>query len=805
MATTPKKKGLPVIGPYTEAIKAVKGCHGVKTSDIVGACYKTDIDSYLKLIVRKITEKCNTNQELMSQIRRVKLSEHSYVTPNEFRYTLLKFGVNLSQPVVDAVFNVFDSDRSGTMDFDEFATWIMNADSRPYKPPPTKGEAVPLTETQILRNKLNADLIKHPNTFTYLRNKISFMELVSDVNRIKFSMSEKDVRALFVLLDPNEWGFIETPTLLHWAKTGEILQPKKLSQATSGDLQDAVLNATGRNPKLIAAALKDIPTGKHVMMTFDEFVAVMLKGGVGPDKKHVKALFMAIGGASGYGDIDKLREFVGPALEYKRQVPEPFKIEVFGASVSKADKRLREKLRVGFDNLKHAVHHEDRAHSGWIDCEKLLKLINKYCGPTSYADFRLVLKNLQVNDNHVNIPHFLQEYNPKKSNVYVNVNPGATEPSKGRKRPSSAGATNAYASKNVAFNEGVIDSTSSNFNNTSSSLAELNATAARGTLRPKSAGASLSANKITTEGVTLGTLGSNRERTEHPAVLDLRRKWQIVLRECQKADSTRCGVVDRKIFLDALVKTDLSSAMSNEFMQKLADTYTMTKPNMVDYLTCFHSYLNELISIMPKKESKYVPKPTTLSRNGQGQHPWDFKYERVPPTRNNPGTPYWARSQHRKQVESDRPSTAGLSSSSSTKSFNSSVRPKSAGHTGLARSKSHTMLSDGDRQNILKNYDQRTITVCSKCHDVFLPIWRSIRNEFKRTQINSKNGCILASTFLAILEHFGVRLSSSELAVIVKSFREFGTLQADVIKYDEFLRVCLVCKPIVSNSKRAVC
>ena len=79
----------------------------------------------------------------MSQIRRVKLSEHSYVTPNEFRYTLIKFGVNLSQPVVDAVFNVFDSDRSGTMDFDEFATWIMNADSRPYKPPPAKGAAAP--------------------------------------------------------------------------------------------------------------------------------------------------------------------------------------------------------------------------------------------------------------------------------------------------------------------------------------------------------------------------------------------------------------------------------------------------------------------------------------------------------------------------------------------------------------------------------------------------------------------------------------------------------------------------------------
>lgn len=467
MATTPKKKGLPTVGPYTEAIKAVKGCYGVRTSDVVGACYKTDIDSYLKLIVRKITEKCNTNQELMSQIRRVKLSEHSYVTPNEFRYTLIKFGVNLSQPVVDAVFNVFDSDRSGTMDFDEFATWIMNADSRPYKPPPAKGAAAPLTETEILRQKLNEDIVRHPNTFKYLKNKISFMELVSDVNRMKFALTEKDVRALFVLLDSNENGYVESSNLLHWAKTGEVLQTKKLSLAASGDLHDAVNAATGRNPKLIAAALKDFPQGNRCMMTFDEFAAVMLKAGVGPNKKNLKALFMAIGGASGYGDIDKLKEFVGPALDYKRHVPEPFKIEVFGASVSNAEKRLREKLRVGYDNLKQSIIQEDRTHTDWIDCEKLLKLINKHTGPTSYADFRLVLKNLKQESNRVKISHFLHEYNPKKNNVYVNVNSEQIEPpaSKSRRRPSSAGAAGASVSRTVEFDK-TIDSTSNNFEST---------------------------------------------------------------------------------------------------------------------------------------------------------------------------------------------------------------------------------------------------------------------------------------------------------------------------------------------------
>jgi hypothetical protein len=114
------KTKLPLLGPYSEAIRSSKGCQGVRTSDTLGSCYSTDISSYLNLIVRKITEKCGTCQELMNAIRRVKLSDNSYVTPNEFRYTLIKFGVTLPQTVVDAVFNVFDSDRSGTMDFGEY-------------------------------------------------------------------------------------------------------------------------------------------------------------------------------------------------------------------------------------------------------------------------------------------------------------------------------------------------------------------------------------------------------------------------------------------------------------------------------------------------------------------------------------------------------------------------------------------------------------------------------------------------------------------------------------------------------------
>ena len=775
------RKGQPVIGPYHDEIKKNKGCHGVKTSDIVGACYKTDIDSYLKLIVRKITEKCNTNQELMRQIRRVKMSEHNYVTPGEFRITLIKFGVNLSQPIVDMVFNVFDDDRSGTMDFDEFANWIMNADTRPYVEPAKKGTARPLTETEKLQRKLKKDIENHPNTFKYLKKKTSFMELVSDVTRLKLCMSEKDMRALFVMLDKGETGFVDSDVLLHFAETGKVIEaktPETRESVSIPSLHDAVMAVTGRNPKLINQCFEHVSRTAKIRMPFDEFTQALLKGGVGFNKKHLRGLFMALGGASGYADVDVLLEFVGPNLTLPAaKVPEPPKIEIFGSSVHKAELRLREYFRRGYDLVRHEVLANDKSHSGWIDSESLHKIICKCSGPLSFADFRLVLKNLQQDDrNRVNVRHFLDEYNPRRHNVYINMNEtGETSQSSPKKnaekRPSSAKVTqasleNSVSSKSITFNETLTTSEEER----ETEREELNATAARGKMRPRTAGA---------------TLGSNRQRTEDPLVVELRRKWQMVLRECQKSDPERLGSVPRRVFMDALKFADLGRD-SSHFQNKLADTYALRGGDLVDYLSCFRNYLNELISVMPTKSSEHIVKPSTQPREKKGNHPWDFQYAREVPRHNKPSTPYWATASKLKTPEQSI--TAGTTLGSSA-SFGS-LRPKSAGpgvsqviSSTMSKSKSSTaLLSDADRQTILGKYDVRTVAICSKCHEVFLPIWRSVRNEFKRAQINSKNGCILASTFLAILDHFGIRLSSTELSIVVRSFREMGTMQADVIR-----------------------
>lgn len=62
----------------------------------------------------------------------------------------------------------------------------------------------------------------------------------------------------------------------------------------------------------------------------------------------------------------------------------------------------------------------------------------------------------------------------------------------------------------------------------------------------------------------------------------------------------RSGVVPREYFLAALEYASINKTMTQEFMSKLADTYTV-REGQVDYLACFRNYLNELISIMPSR------------------------------------------------------------------------------------------------------------------------------------------------------------------------------------------------------------
>jgi Ca2+-binding EF-hand superfamily protein len=366
-----------------------------KTSDAFGAHLRTDLESYLTLIRRMIQEKCGTTQDLINRIRRTKVSESAHVTPTEFRFTLIKFGITLPQPLVDRVFNVFDSDRSGTMDFDEFAMWIMNSELKPK----VKGRADTDVQSheEKLRDRLVTFMKKNPNTFGMMKKQVSFLEFVSDVTRLGINITEKEARRVFVLFDPEDTGFIEAARLRNWLESGDLeLPPRTPAVENTPRLQDSIIKVCGRNSKQMEACFTHIPENQGIRVPYEEFRRCLLSAGLGRNPIDTKQLFLALGGRSGTADIDMLRQNLTPMPALPGGVLNSKIQPSTSISTSRADRRLRDALRKSFKDVKAEIEAADQSGTGFLDTEVLHKILHKLCLPLNIQDFRFIIQQVAI-------------------------------------------------------------------------------------------------------------------------------------------------------------------------------------------------------------------------------------------------------------------------------------------------------------------------------------------------------------------------------------------------------------------------
>jgi hypothetical protein len=222
--------------------------------------------------------------------------------------------------------------------------------------------------------------------------------------------------------------------------------------------------------------------------------------------------------------------------------------------------------------------------------------------------------------------------------------------------------------------------------------------------------------------------------------------------------------------------------MSAEAMSKLADTYTLSN-GLINYLYLFRSYLNDITGMAASATSLHKSKSMSTMDGTNGAlsksielkpiHPWDFEYKRE-----KHNDPYWRNAGRntkdltQSQVVTDKAITL------------SGVPPPSV--------KAAQDLNGTERDAVLSQYNAKTLDLCCKCYQLFAPQWRELRNHFKRLQITSQRGSILTSNFISILESNGILLTKGELGAVVRVFRGLG--MQDVVKYDDFLRVCMLVK-----------
>lgn len=729
--------------PYKANLKAERVVWMSRTSDVIGSHIKKDMDSYLTLIRRKIQEKCSTTQELINQIRKTKVGDGNFVTPNEFRFTLIKFGLIFPQSLVDKIFAVFDSDRSGTMDFDEFAMWIMNSEFRPVMGDGSTQEYVAPEEQ--MRRRLESAIRENPSVFKFMKREVSYLDLISCINSGQLKgFTEKDARSLFQVLDTKKTGFIESKKIHRWGTTGSILEPAVNDSSTIMPLRHCMQKLCGKNPRnyvLLKHCFSKIPRGSALCVGFDEFRGYLLAEGLGRNRKDVEEMFVSLGGryvsrpdgngltVAGSADIEKLLSEI-PVIEDK--TPEslekrPVTTEVLA---SRADRRLREAVRKCYKLLKTELESLDPSESGYVDPTQLLSVINKVCMPLSYEDFRKVLNGLNTSDEKkVCYQHFLHVYNPKKAPHMLDGNKSVPE------FVFQPQVTMSESTPEMIFSP-VMSRTGSapNLLRTNSNFADMD----------------------------------NYEK-------NMKRAWQKVLRECQRSDPDRTGAVARNTFVNAL-ENSTEQDMSTETVIQLANKYTVPESGgLVDYVTCFRNYLNDMASNMAVKteESTFKMAPMTASRELKGQHPWEFSY-----TREKKDTvPYWKQACRKPRLDYadqiNNPQRYG--------------RGRAVTATALL---SDPGMNEEAKKHLLKQYEPRVIHICSKCPGLLQPILKDLKNEFKRARHDVKKNEVLTPKFFAVMQSFNIDLSNGEMGAIARAFRAKGMPES--VKYEEFLNFCKV-------------
>ena len=496
-----------------------------RTSDILGSFTKTDLDSYSDLIRRKVQERCATTQDLMSTIRRIKTGEAGYVTPNEFRFTLIKLGITLPQPVVNDLFNRFDSDGSGTMDFDEFAMWIMNSEFRPEEnnAPVVRREPPDMR----LRAKFSAFFKENPSYCNGIKTQYTFLELVSELSRKAIrSVNERDVRSMFLIMDKRKTNSVDMRSVKRWAETGNSdTPPASAKPLVVPNLKDALIKVCGSTPEYILNGFEYARGQKNVH--FDEFRRSLLACGLGQRPDDVKNLFIALGGAGGNADIDKL-------LDAASSLPIGSPAHAGGRTVhafsvpSRADRKLRQGIRRTYEQLRRALELADRTQSGYVSTDAFLAIIQKHCMQTSVQDFRYIMSKVQThpsNSDKYDWRHFLEIYNPLQA-PHELMGGATAKPQAPRMTPHLESGKNRSALSSRG--SGVPEDYAA----------------------PNGAGPS--------------------------ALHDIKKIWINILRSCQRADPNKSGFVGRTQFVTALEK-NLHQVCNSQYIFLLYKVFVNNK------------------------------------------------------------------------------------------------------------------------------------------------------------------------------------------------------------------------------------
>lgn len=693
------------------------------------------------LIRTKIQQRCATTRDLIQQIRKTKLGNESKITPSEFRFILIKFGIILTQTIVDRIFNIFDADRSGTMDYDEFCCWIMNEDSIPRRAV-SEAEA---DRDAAVRGKVLACMSHNPAHFASVNPQLGYTAFIAFFNLLpNSSLSEIEARSLFVSLTrKNVVDVIDMTQLRSWAQ-GQEYNPIAQAAVAPSSLAQDITKEFGSNRGIIKQCFLPYAGQGKTLIGFEEFRKCLLSQGHGLDVVQTKNLFLSFGGAGGYVDT----AFILSIVENSAVVVKSF-VESKPHPCNRVNELIREAMRKCYRELYKEFRAADTTNSGYVTTEQMHSIVSASCIPLTHADFRGVLKQIRANEasDVVNWHSFLMQYSPLKPQLFLPPAQRTVE------RPQTTGGASSIASIGMG---------------PSSSLAALGSRVAHTVSPqplPQSDGSAPEDSADVVPSVPADVSSEEAELAERVSARTsprMRGVWQAALNLCKLADPDKQGLVSRDAFLCALEKSDSRDRLSEGDRTALANSFA-AGTRCVDYRRCFRTYLNELAAFTVVPASPFSGFSHSASRETKPRHPWEFDYKRENSTFN----PYIPTSKGKLTVLDY-------------------VRARSFPRLLEAKQEAEEVTA------LLSKYEAKVLGICKKCANSMSAVEvKYLEQEFRCCESRAtRTGIVSPLLFQSTLAQYFKGLSASETGSLLRAFRISET-ERDV-SYQAFMHVCTV-------------
>ena len=122
----------------------------------------------------------------------------------------------------------------------------------------------------------------------------------------------------------------------------------------------------------------------------------------------------------------------------------------------------------------------------------------------------------------------------------------------------------------------------------------------------------------------------------------------------------------------------------------------------------------------------------------------------------------WMEGRHKELLVREKSSSSSSTTSISTSTLNAASKHPSHSHSPNQESEKMVII-------VNKKYDSQLLSICAKCRHYLLPQLRTLRKEFKKSELINRLGCVSAGVFREILLKFNVLLPEKEFETLIKS------------------------------------